>query len=218
MDPQIKLIKKLMRLNSIKNQCPYDFLQRHNLRINLVDFVCYTIGNYQGEKYINCFKFLGESCCYKLRNYYIRWWNNATFESINNNTIFSSVDFWVHSGMTLRKNFFNYDDRMSLYRTTFIYDENSDSFFRLSYISSYLVIPSIDLNQTKVYKSIDKYNYIEKRKKNKRQDILSQNIKNPQILEIQKKLSKIINNKIYKFIIKKQNTKLFEEITNFINL
>lgn len=216
MEPNYNLINYLINSNCIKNYCSYNFAERNNFKINLTDFICYTLGNSNNRKYVNCFKFLGESCNYKLKNYYIRWWNSGCFEDIDQNVIFDYVDFWVHSGMTLRKNFFNYEDRMSLFRTTFIYDELTQTFFRLSQLSSFIVIPEMIIFKNIIFSSPEKYYYIEKIKKNKKE--IKKSNKNKQLEEIQKKLNKIIVNKNYKYLIKKYNNKLFEELENFINL
>lgn len=215
MEPDYKLINLLLNFNSIKNHCSFNFLERHNFKICLNEFICYTIGNSNGRKYINCFKFLAQNCSYKLKNYYIKWWNTGTHEEITNNTIFDSINFWVHSGMTLRKNFFNYEDRMSLFRTTFIYDSVDNLFFRLSYINSYLFIPDQDNYKEIIYSNPNKY-YRNNKINNKKQK--NKKCKNLQLIEIQKKLNKIIDNKSYKILIKSYNNKLFEEIQNFINL
>lgn len=213
MNPDPCLIKKLINSNSIKNSCSYDFLYLHNFVINLNEFICYTVGNSNGQKYVNCFKFIGESTSFKLKNYYIKWWNTACFNEIDENTEFSSINFWVHSGMTLRKNFFNYDDRMSLYRTTFIFDEVSNTFFRLSFIQAFLKIPKSDnLNQF-VFSTPDKYTLILKRKNNL--NIISKEL---MLIELQKKFKKILQNKLYVRVIKNQKTKLFEELDKFINI
>lgn len=218
MDPDNQIINKLINSNSLKNFCSFNFLERHNFKINLNDFICYTIGNSNGRKYVNCFKFLGQNCTYKLKNYYIKWWNTGTFETIDNDTIFESIEFWIHSGMTLRKNFFNYDDRMSLFRTTFIYDSLNQTFFRLSYINCYLFIPELDNFKSIIFSKPQKY-YINDKNKLKNKKIISHHKpKNLQLIEIQKKLRVIISNKSYRYLLKSQHNKLFDEIQNFINL
>ena len=116
--------------------------------------------------------------------------------------------------MTLRKNIFMYEDRMSLYRSTFIFDELTHKFYRLSYIFNYIKIPEIQNINEYIFTSSDKfYKFNKKIKKVKNNHII-----NNQLLDIQKKLNKIMQNKLTFYFLKKNHIRLFEEINNFIIL
>lgn len=217
MQPEIEHLNYLINRPTLRNFCSYDFLERHNFQINLANYICYTIGNSNNQRYINAFQFIGECSCHKLKNYYIRWWNTAEFDEYNKYSHFDSIQFWVHSGMTLRKNFFIYDDRMSLFRTTFIFDPLSKLFFRLSYIIAYIFIPFLSSVNNFIFTTPEKHYFCRKitQKENKRKTHIKID---PQINELQKKFSKIIKNKNYSRTIRKHNIKLFEELNNFIKI
>lgn len=208
MEPSVLLINLLLSKNYVKNLSTYNFLERNNYKIEINNYICYCVGIANNKKQIHCFQILGANSNNKLRNLKIKWWNISYLKPQ-----FDYVEFWVYSNLSLKKNFFLYEDRMSLFRSTFIYDEVSESFFRLSSLSSYLHFPEMFEVNDFIFISPDE-NYFSKNKNicNKQEQ------KNPIFNEIEKKLTKLIENQIYKNYIKKNHKKLFDELNMFINL
>lgn len=186
-------------------------LDRHNNQIPLETYMCYTVGLVDSKRVVNAFQFLYQSTNTKIKSYYIRWWNTAAHPAIHFQTEFESIEFWVHSGMTLRKNFFLYDDRMSLFRSTFIYDPSVSYYFRLININDYISIPLKSNYQQQIFTSPTKFNY--NFKHSQTQIKIAHEIERKQIVKI---LGKIVGTRNLKRHIEKVSPSLFSEINSFI--
>ena len=203
---------QFLQANAFIRNIPFDrLLDRYRNVIPLDTFVCYTVGIVDSKRIVNAFQFLYESSNTKIKSYYIRWWNTATFLNVDFKSEFDSIEFWVHSGMTLRKNFFLYDDRMSLFRSTFIYDHHSNYYYRLINLVDYIQIPSKSNFQQQIYISPQKYNYNFKHNK----------VKNKKCGESEKKqiskcLTKIVNARNLKSYLEKVSPSLLQEIDLFL--
>jgi len=215
MNPSIKLINILLASQTIRNECFSAFLEHNNFIIDLRNFICYTIGNAENKRIVNCFSFIGQSNSDKMCNYLVKWWNTATFKDYSDDQKFECIEFWVHSGMALRKAFFNYEDKMSLFRSTFIYDEINKKFYRLVNLNSFIHIPIISNYNCFIFSSENRYYLNQKEEKKNKQ---KRKCKNLQLIEIQKKFIKLLKNKNYSSFIRVTNIKLFNELHNFINL
>jgi hypothetical protein len=151
-----------LKNNHFLRNPPIDtFVKRLNNQISLSQYICYNVGYINDKKFIQSFQILNFHTT-GIQNYRIRWWNTAFIDE--NSIISDYVDFWVHSGSALRTNFFLFEDRFSLFRSTFIYDTISETFFRLFTIENFLVKNEL-FPLEKIYHSPSKFNYIQKRKK-----------------------------------------------------
>jgi len=211
MEPDLACLDYLTKNSFIRNFSFDRLLERSNNTIPLQNFVCYTVGLVGSKRIIHAFRFLFQSPHSKIKSYYIQWWNTASFEEIDDNTILESICFWIHSGMTLRKNFFLYDDRMSLFRSTFIYDPSSCNYYRLSAMTNFLSIPNQSNFQKQIFTAPGKFYYYHKKI---RPHVETNN--NPFKVEIMNLLKKILCKKNLVSHLQSTSPRLFEEIIKFI--
>lgn len=211
MDPDLDCIVYLTKNSFLRNFSFERFLERNNNEIPLQNFICYTTGIADGKRVVNAFRFLFQSSNSKIRSYYIQWWNTAAFDIYFPHTEFTSLQFWVHSGMTLRKNFFLYNDRMSLFRSTFIFDIRSGNYYRLSALNHFLSIPEKSNFGQQIYSHPTKFYYYHKEKKS-----LPKDNRPPIEKEIIKALEKMMSKKNLASYLKKSSPLLFQEIQTFI--
>lgn len=133
--PNIECIHFLRTNVFIRNPSIDSFCARYNYQIPISNFICYNVGFINGEKHVQSFRILSNLST-GINSFYIQWWNTVFVfqeEDIPN----ESVQFWVHSGISLRKNFFLFEDRFSLFRSSFIFDEKNKIFFRLFLIEKF---------------------------------------------------------------------------------
>lgn len=171
--------------------------------------VWYCVGIIQGERYVHCIRFLKKSPKPGITSYCIEWFNTAPFSHLSRHempTHFESVRFWVHSGVALRKNFFLFEDRMSLIRSTFFYDEETKLYYRMSALLHYLEIPDEIPRQIQIYTSSNKCYCFQKRIKKRKFDEESKK-KNHFVLS----LKKFVENHNHRRYMELHYPKLFEE-------
>lgn len=211
MVPDIFCIQYLQENTFVRNIQFDRLLDRHNNKIPLQNYICYTVGIVGTKRIVHAFQFLFQSSNTKITSYYIRWWNTAAHETITFQTEFQQVNFWVHSGMTLRKNFFLYEDRMSLFRSTFIYDPSYGYYFRLINLVDYIEIPIKSNFQQQIFTAPTKFTYNFKHKINK----VNLDREN-QRKHISKILNKILLSRNLKSYVEKVSPSLFREINLFL--
>jgi hypothetical protein len=211
MIPDIDCLIYLSQNSFIRNFPFEKFLEKNNNNIQLQNFICYTTGVADGKRIVHAFRFIAQSSNSKIKSYLIEWWNTAIHSVYFPHTEFTSIQFWVHSGMTLRKNFFLYQDRLSLFRSTFIHDLRSGNYYRLSYLNHFISIPEINNYQAQIFSQPGKYYYQLKQ----RTKMISE-YKSPVEKEIKKLLEKIIKKKNLALYLKKSSSVLFQEIQKFV--
>lgn len=136
-------------------------------------YIWYCVGIIDGKRYIHCIRLLKKSPKPGITSYYIQWFNTAPYSHVPVSEMpstFDSVFFWVHSGVALRKNFFLYEDRMSLIRSTFYYDSETKLFYRMSYLLAYLSIPEEIPRQVRIHTNSTKFYCYQKRAKKRKYD------------------------------------------------
>lgn len=203
---------QFLQANSFIRNIPFErLLDRHQNVIPLNMYMCYSVGIVDSKRIVNAFQFLYESSNTKIKSYYVKWWNTAAHPNITFQSEFESIEFWVHSGMTLRKNFFLYEDRLSLLRSTFIYDPYSSYYFRLINLIDYLQIPMRSNFQKQIYISPTKFNYNFKHS-------VTKNKKFGQTEEKQlvKSFHKITSSRKLKSYLEKVSPSLLQEIQQFL--
>lgn len=211
MEPEIECILYLINHTYIRN-LPYEkFLEKKNHVLQLQNYICYTTGIAGGKRIVHAFRFIHESSNSKIKSYHIQWWDTAAHEHIHTHSQFQSICFWVHSGMSLRKNFFLYEDRLSLFRSTFIHDPVSGFYHRLSALSSFINIPEISNCNQQIFSSPGKYYFHQKIPR----PILGPTI-DPILREIQRHLSKLLSRKNINIYLRKSFPQLYQEIHNFV--
>lgn len=153
--PEFEKIHFLKNNHFIRNPSIDEFVKRLDFKINLTNYICYNVGYIDNVKLIQSFQIIGV-CTTGIQYYKIRWWNTAFSLSDDEIKLQSTADFWVHSGVALRKNFFLFEDRFSLFRSSFLYDPLCGSFFRLFTLQDFLHIDELVPSQ-KIYHSPSKY-------------------------------------------------------------
>lgn len=211
MEPDIDCLNYLTQNSFLRNFSFDRFLERYQNQIPLQSFVCYTTGIADGKRIVNAFRILFQCSNSKIKSYYIQWWNTAAFETYTLNSFFKYICFWVHSGMTLRKNFFLYDDRMSLFRSTFIQDARTGYYYRLSALNHFLDIPEKTNFRQQIFSQPAKFYYFQKLRKVEMTDA-----RLPVEKEIKKMLEKILQKKMLVAYLKKSSPELFDQIQNFV--
>lgn len=211
----INCLEYLMEHSFIRNVCFEKFVERNNFQIQLSNLVCYCVGIIDETRIVHAIRIIGQSAPPGVTSYYVEWFNTATYtlkDLQQKNIEFDSTCFWVHSGVALRKNFFLFDDRMSLMKSTFIYDERSYCYYRLACLLPFLKFEYIPSERFPIYSSPVKiYFTIRRNKKNAK---VVPNKKQANLQKALKKVMKIHNSFHY---LEKEHKRLFEEISNVIN-
>jgi hypothetical protein len=136
-------------------------------------FIWYCVGIINDKRYVHCIRFIKKSPKPGITSYFIEWFNTAPFSQLEQNEIpshFDSVHFWVHSGVALRKNFFLFQDRMSLIRSTFYFDDETKLFYRMSILLPYLNISEEMPKQVQIFTTSARYYCFQKRNKKRKFD------------------------------------------------
>lgn len=163
-----KHIEYLTKNSFLRNVFCSEFIQENNFRVNLSQYFCYCVGIIQGERIVNVVKILHQHRSPGVTSFLIQWYNVSCFkldELAKMNLIedLESVTFWVHSGVALRKNFFIYDDRMSLLKSTFIFDEKRNQYYRLHHLQPYTFNEQLHPLNSPIYSSVNKTTFAARR-------------------------------------------------------
>lgn len=123
-DKTLNYISNYLADYYVHNKNPQSFLSHYHYSIPLHEFQCFAYGN-QGDQRtihpIRILKILQNRC---RLHYYIQ--------------IESSEPIWIHDTICLRKYFFEFQDKTSFFRSTFLYDPRSQDLFRLQSILPFL--------------------------------------------------------------------------------
>lgn len=200
--------------NFIRNFSVEQFILENNFQFDISNYVIYCVGLIENQRIVHVVKFLGQNNSPGVTSYYIQWFNVACFPigGLIKHEM-DSVCFWVHSGVALRKNFFLFQDRMSLLKSSFIYDAKRDNYYRLVNLVNYLKPNIIENINTPIYSSITKFSF--PMKKTRKQSITT---KDKKLLQLQKSLRKTVKNCNSFQYLEKTHIRLFEEITKIINI
>jgi hypothetical protein len=212
----IHSIEYLSNHSFIRNYSIENFVRENNFQIELSNYTLYSVGIIQNIRIVHMIKILGQCPSAGVTSYYIEWFNVASFsvdELIYKSEEIQSCSFWVHSGVALRKNFFLFEDRMSLFKSTFLFDPRSKCHFRLAILQPYLKINSTLNIHSPMFSSPCKI-FLSGHRKNK----ATRPIKNYKLHSLQKNLKKVLKlNNTFSYL-EQSHPRLFEEITKIINL
>lgn len=170
--PDTYCISYLASHHFIRNHSVTSFLQQSS-RISFFDKIWYCIGIIEGERYVHAVRFLNKTPKPGITSYYIQWFNTSPFSHCSADNMpnyFDSIYFWVHSGVALRKNFFLFEDRMSLIRSCFYYEPCTGLFYRMSSLLPYLDIPDAVPSNLKIYTTVFRFYCFQKRIKKRNYD------------------------------------------------
>jgi len=213
MEINFECVHYLTNHNFIRNTSIEAFVLENNFSIEISNHVVYCVGIVDEKRIVHVIKFLGQNNSPGVTSYFIQWYNIACYPlSELGNYEIQNVSFWVHSGVALRKNFFLFQDRMSLVKSSFIYDEKRKNYYRLANLMTYLKPQYLENISSPIYSSPIKISY--PMKKNKKQSILSVDKK---LVALQKSLKKTLKNCNSFQYVEKTYPRLFHEINNVIN-
>lgn len=215
MQPLPQCIHFLATHQFIRNYSVDPLLERGDDIFLKNDMIWYCVGTINNKRYIHCIKFLKRTPKPGISSYFIEWFKTASYSNEPIEEIplhFESISFWVHSGVALRKNFFLFQDRMSLLRSTFYYDIHTNTFFRMASLLPYLQIPEEIPNHVIIYTSEEKRYQYQKRSK---KTISNQNIKRHH--EFRKQLKKFCCCHNLNRFLENEYPKLFHQIEIIIS-
>lgn len=203
----------LLNTYSIRNHSPAPLCKRFHYKIPISTFYCYSVGIINGIKRIQIFKIINQLVT-GIKTYKIQWWNTAFTEySYINLNESEAVCFWVHSGGSLKKNFFLFEDKLNIFKSTYIFDRENSQFFRLMSLQNYFYF------EEKIEK-INEYIYTSPHKVHKQKKITEKrlkNNKNKEIHQIKKISSKLLNDYNMRNCLINQFPVLFKELDRIYN-
>lgn len=134
----------------VRNDCPAEFIERHNGRIPLNQYLCFTYGTRQNTKgrVVEVLYFLSKSHVANQIPYEVALWNRDTSE-------YECI--WVENTGVLRKDFLGFTKKTHLFRNTFLYDPISTNIYRLHELKPYLHLPFKLVCNCKIYTSNTNY-------------------------------------------------------------
>lgn len=192
----------------IRNYPLTHFLQASS-RVSFFEKIWYCIGIIDGERYVHAVRFINKTPKPGITSYYIEWFNTACYSRLSINEMpinFDSIHFWVHSGVALRKNFFLFEDRMSLIRSCFYYEPTTCLFYRMSSLIPYLDIPDAIPTNIKIYTSVFRFYSFQKRVKKRNYDDMSKKKS-----DFVRSLKKFVENHNHRHFFQLTYPKLFEQ-------
>lgn len=213
MEININCLRYLSNHSFIRNENVEDFVIENNQEIIVSRFLIYCVGIINSERYVHVIKIIGQTSTPGVTSYLIEWFNTAC-RPLNefHSSLIESVQFWVHSGVALRKNFFLFEDRMSLLKSSFIFDNKRKQYYRMSNLLPYLQANYIDNTNYPIYSSPTKISFASKKSKKVKSASIDQ--KN---LVLKKNLKKVIKSCNSFGYIENHHPRLFEEISKIIN-
>lgn len=210
MTPDNERIRYLVNTSFLRNFSIDELLKNNRYEINLTSFICYCVGIIDGKRYVHPIKIISKTPSPGITSYQIIWWNAAIFcrdNMLPDEETYERISFWSHSGVALRKHFFLFEDRMSLIRSTFIYDSITDHYYRLCSLLHYLVIPITMPTGQVIYTSLTKsycYQKVIKKRDNE--------LKKKQNEDVKKYLKKFVKQFNHYNFLDKEYPRLFEEV------
>jgi hypothetical protein len=197
----------------IRNEAIESFVEENNFSIELEKFIVYCVGNIDGERIVHAIRIKGRSSSPGVTSYLIEWFNVACYpiDSFDCNSL-DSVTFWVHSGVALRKNFFLFEDRMCLVKSSFIFDQKRNSYYRLFFLTDFMKINMLSNYNCPIYSSSNKISFSNKRPKKEKDDV-----SDTKLIKLKKSLRKVMKSCNSFGYIEKTYPRLFKELISVIN-
>jgi hypothetical protein len=153
MFPSRECIRFLTNHQYLKNPPLSSFLESCNYNIQLDNYICYCVGVIDYQRIINCIRITKKTPTEKITTMHIEWFNPQSPYS-------EKIEFWVNSGVCLKRLFFLYEDQLNFFRSTFIYSETTNQYYRLANLLNFIQLPEINPTGEKIYNSpMKKYIY-----------------------------------------------------------
>lgn len=149
-------IEFLIKHHYIKNFSPECLLADFRYQIPLSQFICYCVGIVNCKKAVHCLRIIQKTPSEKITTMSIEW---ILFHNEEQRTI----QFWVSSGVSLKRNFFCHEDQLNFFRSTFIFYPELGRYYRLSNILNFISLQEINPMGESVYTTHLKYHHYKKR-------------------------------------------------------
>lgn len=136
----------------ITNEDATEFLERHDYKIPLHQYLCFTYGmrdsNRKQTRIVEALYFNAKNGSGKRVRYEISLFNRAdeTYRT-----------FWIAHTTVLRKDILGFTDKTHLFRNTFLYDPFSLKIYRMHELKEYLHLPQKSLLNTPVWTSLESF-------------------------------------------------------------
>lgn len=153
MIPSKENLKFLQTNKYIRNTPLNNFLINNNYEIIISNYILYCCGTISNIRLINALRIKEATNTTDIVAYHIEWFNTSLYDNYDENIEFEKTTFWVHSGAALRKNFFIYEDKMSFLKSTFLFDQQTSSFYRLYNIYEFIKFNFISNQVITIYTS-----------------------------------------------------------------
>lgn len=148
--PDLDCIRYLMNHSYFKNFSPTLLLEEYKYEFPISQFICYCVGYIDGYRTVQCIRILNKSPSNKLSSLYIQWFSPDFNEQ-------KSCRFWVNSGVCLKYNFFKFEDKLSFFRSTFIYSSSLKQYYRLSSFYNFIQVEERNPRQETIFHSPTKH-------------------------------------------------------------
>lgn len=208
-------ISYLSNQSFLRNPSVDAFVSENNFVIQLEKYIVYCVGLIENKRIVHAMRFIKQYKSPGVTSYYIEWFNVAKYtytELLYQTPNIESTKFWVHSGVALRKNFFQFQDRMSLYKSTFLYDYKRGQYYRIIHLLPWINLDIASTVTKPMYSEVNKiFLHNHRKKKQKVPDI------NYNLISLKKHCQKLIANHNSFHYLEKSHPRLFEELNKIIN-
>lgn len=147
--PEQECIDYLTNNSYIKNFSPHNLLEDHQYKLPLSLFICYCVGIINQQRVVQCIRILKKSPSDKITTMKVEWYNLEGGR-------WSKIQFWVNSGVCLKKQFFLFQDKLNFFRSTYVYYPEMQTYYRLSCFFDYLGIEEVNPLGEQIYNSPNK--------------------------------------------------------------
>jgi|694.fasta_scaffold24604_3 hypothetical protein len=215
MNFDFQCVSYLSNQSFLRNPSVEAFVIENNMVIDIQKYVVYSVGIINNLRIVHALRFIKQYQSPGVTSYYIEWFNIASYPCssfIYEHPPIETVKFWVHSGVALRKNFFLYQDRMNLYKSTFLYDIKRGQYYRMIYLLPYLKLDFVTHIERPMYSEVDKIFLHNHRKKKQKAASLNYNL-----ISLRKQCLRVIHCHNSFGYLEKSHPRLFEELTKIIN-
>lgn len=130
----------------LKNFSPHNLLEDHRYKLPLDRFICYCVGIIDQQRVVQCIRILKKTPSDKITTMMVEWFHLQ-------NGHWEKVQFWVNSGVCLKKQFFLFQDKLNFFRSTYIYYPEMQKYYRLSCFFDYLDIDEVNPLGNYIYNS-----------------------------------------------------------------
>lgn len=215
MNFDFQCVSYLSKQSFLRNPSVESFVMENDMLIDIQKYVVYSVGIINNQRIVHALRFIKQYQSPGVTSYYIEWFNVACYPCFSFNyqhPTIESVKFWVHSGVALRKNFFLYQDRMNLYKSTFLYDSKRGQYYRLIHLLPYIKLDFAIQIKSPMYSEVNKIFLHNHRKKKQKASSVNYNL-----LSLKKQCLKMIHSHNSFGYLEKSHPRLFEELTKIIN-